>query len=205
MLESQLREILGDRPIDQCLIDSGWHPESVYAFLPEACIEFKPAKGYGVGQQRMRPYSQPKSTGATITKIGEGWHACRLTSPRVQLVEVDVDHWKSWLHARLRTPKGDPGSFKLFKVNNANEHLSFAKHLVSERQVEEFDPRKGKIVRWELVQRANHWLDAAMLACVAGNIAGVRLIGGSHSARPKKPRSLNDWFNGQKNAFSKIY
>jgi hypothetical protein len=73
----------------------------------------------------------------------------------------------------LHTPLNKPGAMTLFDGNN---HLSFAKHLTAERQVEEFSPGEGTVIRWEAVSRNNHYLDATCLACVAGHEAGMRLI-----------------------------
>ena len=58
-----------------------------------------------------------------------------------------------------------------------NDHLSFAKHLTSEKQVEEFVAGKGTVVKWLKEHKNNHWFDASYMNCVAAQLLGVRLGG----------------------------
>ncbi len=164
---------------DAIWIDSGWMPEVAYDFCRESGAPYMPCKGYGAGQRTVS-YHRPTSRGGSVIRIGEGYHITRLppTAQRrgVKLVEIDADYWKTWLHKRLSTPVGQPGALTLHQAA-PNRHLSIAKHFTAERQVEEFDPKKGNVVRWDRISRANHWFDAAYLACAAGAGVGVRLIG----------------------------
>jgi len=96
-------------------------------------------------------------------------------------VEVDADHWKSWVHAGLSTPLGQEGAMTIFDAPPA-EHLSLTKHLTAERKVEEFVAGRGTVVRWERLRRQNHWLDALYNTCAAGSFCGVRLV-----VEPKPP------------------
>jgi hypothetical protein len=86
---------------------------------------------------------------------------------------------------------------------DSTDHLSFAKHLTAEKQVEEFVPREGTVVRWEAVSRNNHWFDASTMACVAGHAAGVRLAQNIPAAAPAKADesqrvSTSDWLNSSR-------
>ena len=91
------------------------------------------------------------------------------------LIEVDSDHWKTWVHQRLSTPLDKPGAMTLFHAQ-PQEHLSLAKHLTAELKTEEFIAGKGVVTRWERIRRQNHWFDALYNACVAGHGVGVRLV-----------------------------
>ena len=104
---------------------------------------------------------------------------------QLHLLEVDADHWKTWVHQRLSTPLGSPGAMTLFCAA-PQDHLSLAKHLTAETKVEEFVSGKGVIVRWERLRRQNHWLDALYNACAAGHLAGVRLV--EEAPKPAPPR-----------------
>ena len=73
-----------------------------------------------------------------------------------------------------------------------NAHLSLAKHLTAERQIEEFNPRRGTVIRRERVARSNHWFDALYLACAAGHSVGVRLL--TSKEAPRAPVTLDQWF-----------
>jgi hypothetical protein len=48
-----------------------------------------------------------------------------LAAEQVQLVEMDADYWKTWVHQRLVTPLGLPGAMTLYKAP-AQDHLSLA-------------------------------------------------------------------------------
>ena len=156
-------------------IDAGYMTEVVYQFCREAQHPFGPAVGRGASQQRTTPYSRPTQTGTTVKRIGEGYHIAHLRASRMHLVEVDADHWRTFVHQRLTTPIGQPGALTLFQAPS-HVHLSLAKRLTAERQTEEFVVGKGVVTRWERIRRSNHWLDALYNACAAGQLVGVRLL-----------------------------
>ena len=54
--------------------------------------------------------------------------------------------------------------------------LSLAKHLKSERKVEEFLPGRGVVTRWERIRKNNLLFVALYNACAAGHATGVRLL-----------------------------
>lgn len=159
----------------QVLIDSGYMSEAVYAFCRESGERFRPAVGRGAGQQHRQWYDRPTQTGSVVRYIGDGMHANWLPAEQLLLVEIDSDHWKTWVHQRLSTPLEKPGAMTLFSAL-ANEHLALAKHLTAEVKTEEFVAGKGVVVKWERLRRQNHWLDALYNACAAAHGCGVRLV-----------------------------
>jgi len=163
-------------------IDAGYMAPVVYAFCREAGRRYLPSVGRGAAQQRAQWYNRPTQTGSIVKHIGEGCHLNDLKTEHLMLAEVDADHWKTWVHERLKTPMASPGAILLYR-GTSQEHLSLARHLTAERKVEEFIAGKGLVVRWERVQKNNHWFDALYNACAAGHLAGVRLIA------PPKPMS----------------
>jgi len=170
---------------DQVWIDAGYQPDVIYVFVRESMTArqvFWPAIGRGAGQQRMLSYTRPKQTGALVKHIGEGYHVAALKDQRMYLLEVNADHWKSWLHARVSTPVGERGALTLYATAAPEAHLTLAKHLTAEKQVEEYIAGKGSVIRWERIRKANHYFDAAYNACAAGHFAGVRLV---EQPRPK--------------------
>lgn len=103
----------------------------------------------------------------------------------MHLVELDADHWKSWVHQRFAAPQSSPGAITLFQAT-PSEHLAFAKHLTAEVKTEEFIAGKGLVTKWERKRKANHWFDALSYASVAGHYCGVRLV---EEVRPEpKPK-----------------
>ena len=145
------------------LVDSGNWESTVVAFCGESGPGFLPAKGFGAQQVSRRAMTH--EPGYEPVKQPAG-HA---------LVEINADHWKSFVHARLQTPVGQPGGLTLFHAS-PTDHLSYAKHLTAERRVEEFVGGRGLVSKWEAVNRNNHWLDATSLACVAGHGVGAAAL-----------------------------
>lgn len=161
------------RSPDQVYIDSGWMPQIVYQFCLESGDVYRPCKGFGTGMVK-HSYSQPSRTGKRVLFIGEEYHAAQIERAGVLLVEFNADHWKRWVQQRLSTPPGRRGSMDLF-VAPRNDHRKFAMHITSEREVSEFVPGRGLVVRMKAIRGANHLLDSTALACVAGHACGARL------------------------------
>ncbi|MCA9119245.1 MAG: phage terminase large subunit family protein [Planctomycetaceae bacterium] len=159
----------------QVWVDAGYMTPVVYAFCRESNKRFCPAIGRGAAQQHSQWYNRPKSTGSVVKHIGEGYHVSWLRTERLHLVEVDADHWKTWVHQRLSTPLESVGAISLFQTS-PQEHLALAKHLTAEVKTEEFVAGKGVVVKWERLRRQNHWFDALYNASAAGHYCGVRLV-----------------------------
>ena len=163
------------KAVDQAWIDAGYMTEVVYAFCREALTPFRPAVGRGASQQHRQWYNRPTQTNSLVKHLGEGFHISWLPAEKLHLVEVNADHWKTWVHARLSSPLVSAGSMTFFEAG-PHEHLSLAKHLTAETKTEEFVAGKGVVVKWERLRRQNHWFDALYNACAAGYFAGVRLV-----------------------------
>jgi phage terminase large subunit GpA-like protein len=153
-------------------IDASWNQDIAMRFCAES-PSFVAAKGRGTAQLGTKV--SRRDTGSKVIGVADGYEIVQLPGETVPLVEIDVDRWKTWLHARLQTPVGKPGGLTMFAAT-AIEHLGFAKHLTAEAKQEEFVAGKGLVTRWVAKHRNNHWLDATMLACVAGHAAGERLV-----------------------------
>jgi phage terminase large subunit GpA-like protein len=172
----------------QVWVDSGYMAPVVYAFCRESGERFRPAVGRGAAQQYARQYyHRPTQTGSVVRWIGDGQHASFLPAEQLLLLEVDSDHWKSFVHQRLTTPLGKAGAMTLFKAL-PQEHLSLAKHLTAEQKTEEFVAGRGVVVRWERLRRQNHWLDCLYNACAAAHACGVRLVQAQAPETPPAPQ-----------------
>jgi hypothetical protein len=159
----------------QAWIDAGYMTPVVYGFCRESGDKFRPAIGRGAAQQHRQWYNRPTRTGALVKHVGEGFHINHLRPERLHIVEVDADHWKTWVHQRLGAPMEVPGAMSLFRAA-PQEHLALAKHLTAETKTEEFVAGKGVVVKWQRLRRQNHWFDALYNACAAGYLCGVRLV-----------------------------
>ena len=165
------------------LVDSGYLPDVVYQFCRESGGLFMPSKGQGAAQ-RAGAYTAPRAVSNNIRHIGTHWHVSKVQTAgngAVELIEINVDHWKTWVHERWRSAIGTPGAMELFHTPNHAEHFGFARHQTAEEKQIEYDQKRGEMAVWKKKRQQNHWLDATTYACVAGSIAGVQLVD------PQKP------------------
>jgi len=183
-----------ERPPDLCLVDAGTYSgardeggnrtqRGVYEFIRQAGgSPFAASKGWDQGR-----YRQHKAT--PTRRLGDNWNISYLEDQGLWLYNVNVDFWKGWVHQRFLTQTVDDardfqsGSLSLFAPPKRRDgsyekrtHHSFAKHIVSEEWREEFVRGKGTRRGWYKLHKNNHWLDAMVLACVAGSMLGIELI-----------------------------
>lgn len=157
------------------LVDGRYCTNAIYEFARETQRCF-PTFGQGAKQPMPEEIYRQFDTKEGSTRDGENYRIRRVRGKNLRAVTVLADPWKAWFHRRLTTEPGKPGAMTFFRPAKPLEHRSFAKHLTAERQLEEFVPGKGWRVYWERVSRNNHWFDAGYLSCVAGHMAGVRLL-----------------------------
>ena len=170
-------EETGDiRHLDCCLIDSGWPASqaAVFQLSRSDPRRYRAAKGFGTGSGQAR-YRQPATKGRGQI-IGQHWFARRQPKWRARLYSVDADYWKSWVHAALLAPIGEPGSLQLFG-DSPNVHREYANHLIAEMWTREWRIGKGWVEFWDQRSRHNHWLDATSLAAAAASILGLQTVG----------------------------
>lgn len=166
-------------PVSRAWIDAHWNTQVVKQFCDEAGSKWWPSVGFGHGQYyggaKTGRYAQPTNpTGKSSVKSLslDRYHATIIKGDKVRTWLFDADHWKTELHKRLGCVAEDPASILLFKVENQLDHLSFARHITAEKQVEEFVPGEGTVIKWDKKRSQNHWLDASVLALLAGHSAG---------------------------------
>ena len=168
----------------------------VCEFARDAGPRWRPAMGYGFGQQGRQHYNRPKKTGAVIKHIGDSYHLEWVPKDQVHVAMVDANRWKSFAHERLAVPF-DPlapseipvGAVTLFASSDANEHTTLIKHLTAEKAQQETIPGVGLVTKGiREGRRANHYLDAYYLACAAGHLCGVRI--GTRPPAAPPPRRI---------------
>lgn len=177
------------RPELQGVDSGGSWADLAYKFCLESGPGWLPLKGYGTSRAMDRNYMRPKNKSAHVRFIGEEYHLAwiRMDKGRVAVLEVNADHWKSMVHTSLQIPmpEGDGGAIEagamtLFERERPLDHLGFAKHMVSEKEIEEFvagtGPGTGTVKRWEQVRRDNHWLDCAYNCRALGHACESGLV-----------------------------
>jgi len=165
--------------VDRCLIDANWGSSTdvVYQFCrqsPHASV-LTPSHGRYVGASSV-PFSDYKRKRGE--RVGLNWRVPVVTGKRaVRHVVFDTNFWKSFVHARLAVPMGDPGGLSLFG-HKPDGHRLIAEHLTSEYRVR--TQGRGRTVdEWKLRVEGldNHWLDGLVGSAVAASMQGAVLFG----------------------------
>lgn len=158
-----------------CVVDSGAWSDVVYQFMGELAAKgiggWWASKGHGVSQDQGHVYSEPGKVNDRVLVVGDRYHIAQQEAKGLALIHVDVDHWKSRVHAALNAPIGEAGSLVLC-MDDWRKHMGIARALLSEVAVQEFKPDKGVVVTWKKRHRNNHWLD-----CVVGAFVGLDYLG----------------------------
>lgn len=152
------------------LVDSGYKTDTVYTFIAETGLPCYAAKGFG-----------QKQVGRQRDFAGQMFKPVMLDNG-IQLIDINADEAKIFVHARLKTElrdkEGKPsvGAMTFHQPSPGQDHRTLAHHLLAEQQVQEFIPGKGTVTKLETIREQNHFLDSTALACVAGIIAGQRVV-----------------------------
>lgn len=128
-------------------------------------------KGVGIkaGTKPMSSYKRKPGE-----KHGEHWYMPQTKGTReFPYVAIDTNYWKSFIHAALLTPAGDPGAMTIY--GQPADHALFASHITAETFVTTHGHGRD-VQEWTLrPQRPdNHWLDASVYAAVAASMQGIK-------------------------------
>lgn len=147
---------IGGLNIRLAFVDSGFRPGKKFVVpvnrVYEFCRRFQrfvfPTKGR---RTQAKPIVQSK-----IEVKNDG----RSSNYGLTLHHLDSDHWKSWVHERIRYPVDTVGSWRL------NEETSddYCQQIVSEART--MSP--AGIPIWVQLSKENHFLDCEALAAAAG-------------------------------------
>jgi hypothetical protein len=147
----------------------------VYQFCrqsPNAAL-LTPSHGRFVGASSIPFNEYRKKRG---DRIGLHWRIPAVIGRHtVRHLLYDTNHWKSFIHARLAVPMGDPGCLSLFG-HDPERHRLIAEHLTAEYRVR--TEGRGRVVdEWRLRPEGfdNHWFDGVVGCAVAASLLGVSL------------------------------
>ena len=108
-------------------------------------------------------------------RVGLHWRVPSIHGLRnraVRHVLIDTNYWKSFAHARLAVPMGDPGCLSLFAPDVvAGAHRRLSEHLTAEYRVKTTG-RGRELDEWKLRTPGsdNHWLDCLVGCAVAASM-----------------------------------
>jgi phage terminase large subunit GpA-like protein len=157
---------IGGLPIKLAFIDSGFRPgktdtlplNRVYEFCRRFIRRVRPTKGS----------SAPMRTPLLISKIEVRRKDGRAAQFGLDLVRLDTDHWKSWVHERLRWPVDHIGGWHVFKGVDED----YCHQIVSEARLKLPTGR----VEWVQRHRDNHFFDCEAMQAAAGYLLNVQRI-----------------------------
>jgi hypothetical protein len=176
--------------VDRCLVDANWGRST--KIVKRFCRQSKysstltPSHGRYVGATST-PFDQYRDL--VGERSGEGWRMPKPTKATDgRHLAWDTNYWKSFFHARMSTPMGDPGNFTLYGRSPA-VHRMFADHCGAEysTRVE----AKGRVVdEWKIKPEKpdNHWFDGVVGCAVAASMCGVMLSNAGHKAKTVQRR-----------------
>lgn len=177
------------------LVDSGYRPEKPDK-VPEHMVY-----DFCLRHQRLAKATK----GASTNLQGKPFHLSKLertpngTTAKysVELIRVNTDWCKSWVHERIRWPIDQLGAFNIA----SNTPDAYCQELVSEARVLEKNGR----AKWVQLARNNHAFDAECLAYLAGYMLNVQRIPEGYNKpigrrsqtaerpAPPPPRRDNPW------------
>ncbi len=186
---------------ERILIDANYSQmtELVYEFCRQCpyASTVTPSHGKGV-RAGDKPWSQYKRrTGETL---GNHWRLPVVKGTRsIRHVVFDTNWWKSFVHERWRSAKGEAGSLTLWgrKANGQmiarGQHLPFATQQCAEYPVTV--QAKGQTAHeWRMKSHRpdNHYFDCVVGAAVAASMVGINLPGGQPvaDAPRRRPRHI---------------
>lgn len=169
-------------------VDIGFETDTCCRFIRKTPSRYRAMMGFGEGQHfKMRKlhYTHPSKAKGDILFVGDRYHVKRDVSRRVNVFQVDADHWKTYAAKRMMASVGEPGGLTLFHAM-PSQHEDFAKGVTAERQITEFTPPKGFVNSWERIRRNNHPFDLLYMNCVLAYHSGCRLLRSSGESKPVK-------------------
>src|SRR5262249_18623445 len=95
----------------------------------------------------------------------------------LELIRLDTDHWKSWVHERVRWPDDQPGAWHL--PHDVDD--DYCKQIVAEARIRLPSGRP----QWVRRSRENHFLDCeAMQAAAQHMLNAARIPPSRRTVRP---------------------
>ena len=172
-----LRDDGAEMPLEMLLVDAAWEKEVVYNVVRESPFKARvlPRHGRGVRATEAPMDQWKKKTGE---RVGLNWRLRRNTEnhPGVRHVIFDTNFWKTFLHKRFSTAKGDRGCLSLFKPISRTEHKMLAEHCRAENRLS-VEAGGRKVDEWKEAPNKpdNHFFDGIVGAAVAASMVGCVL------------------------------
>jgi phage terminase large subunit GpA-like protein len=186
------REDGANMRISRILIDAGWgqSTDTVYKFCRQSAHAalLLPSHGRYVGASSVPWELFKRRAGETL---GNHWMVPPMKGKRaIRHIIMDTNHWKTFVHARLRVPKGDKTALMINGTKPDDLRL-LSEHLTAEYCVQT-EGRGRRVDEWKANpgRPDNHWLDCLVGCAVAASICGVVPYTAAKSAKPPAPKKV---------------
>ena len=177
------------------LMDSAWGQSepTVMKYVRESRWRhiLRPSRGMGITAGRMPMREWARKPGE---KRGMNWVIRPPVSGKAtRLVIYDTNWWKSFAHARLSAPLGDPSAMTLYG-DRPERHRMLVEQLCAEKRTRTFGNGR-EVDEWHLPphQPDNHFGDGFVGCLVAASILGVRMEALEESRASVKARGVKKW------------
>lgn len=165
--------------IRRAFVDSGFRPGKKFLVPEHKIYEFcrrYSRVAFATKSMSFKPKTPLTMSRSDVTAKGEK------SKYGLEIVRLDSDFFKSWVHQRLSWPEDQPGGWHL----HSEVDEDYCRQIVSEARIAK--PSGG--VAWVPRSTANHYLDAEALAYAAAYMLGVHRLGSSDTFRPRpKPEA----------------
>jgi phage terminase large subunit GpA-like protein len=174
-LADLMKTPVGGASIRLVLIDSGFRPgkrdelplNRIYDFCRRFPRGVRPTKGSSSPMRMPLIKSQIE-----VTIRGKADKA------GLELIRLDTDHWKSFVHERVRWPADQPGAWHL----PADVDDDYCKQIVSEARVR----LASGAIRWVQRSKENHFLDCEAMQGAASHLLNAQRIPAGFTRAGKK-------------------
>jgi hypothetical protein len=163
-----------DMRLDRLLIDAGYKGDTVFQAVRQSAhaARITPSLGRSITASNVPMEEYHKRAGE---RLGFHWLLRPNTSRTMRHLLIDVNFWKTFVHARLGVSMGDAGCLSLYGSKPANHRL-LADHLISEYRIRT-EGRGRSLEEWKLLPSKpdNHWFDCMVGVAAAASICGASL------------------------------
>lgn len=178
-LAALLTRPVGDHVIHKAFIDSGFRPgkpfslpvNKVYEFCRRFPRRVYPTKGRATQDKPIILSKQDVTAKGDVKKYG------------LDLLWLDTDYFKSWVHERIRWPADKTGAWYL----PSDTTDDYCKQVVAEARVKKPTGQP----EWVARSRENHFLDCEALQAALAHLLNVHLISAPEPA-PQAAAPAND-------------
>ena len=176
-LADLLQTPIGGVPIRMALIDSGFRPGKRVELPLNRCYEF--CRRFPRLVRATKGSSVPMRVPLIMSKI-EVTPKGKTAKYGLDLLRLDTDHWKSWVHERVRWPSDQAGAWHL--PHDVTD--DFCAQIVSEARIR----RPSGRVQWVQRAKENHFLDCEAMQAAASHLLNAQRIREAARRAPPRPK-----------------